>query len=66
VVRHERYAVRNIGAKDNRSSLAASANWIMCILYTSTFGSFIGYAAGFPLLMKTQFPDVDVFALRLS
>ncbi|MCW1955419.1 NarK family nitrate/nitrite MFS transporter [uncultured Lentibacter sp.] len=35
-------------------------NWIMCILYTGTFGSFIGYAAGFPLLMKTQFPEVDV------
>lgn len=34
-------------------------NWIMCILYTGTFGSFIGYAAGFPLLMKTQFPEVD-------
>ncbi|MCB2113132.1 MAG: MFS transporter [Parvularculaceae bacterium] len=35
-------------------------NWIMCILYTGTFGSFIGYSAGFPLLMKTQFPDVNV------
>ncbi|WP_405048069.1 NarK family nitrate/nitrite MFS transporter [Flexibacterium corallicola] len=37
-------------------------NWLMCILYTGTFGSFIGYAAGFPLLIKTQFPDVNVFA----
>ncbi len=34
-------------------------NWIMCVLYTGTFGSFIGYSAGFPLLMKTQFPDVN-------
>ena len=34
-------------------------NWIMCVLYTGTFGSFIGYSAGFPLLAKTQFPDVD-------
>ncbi|TCT05400.1 NNP family nitrate/nitrite transporter-like MFS transporter [Tepidamorphus gemmatus] len=34
-------------------------NWIMCWLYTGTFGSFIGYSAGFPLLMKTQFPTVD-------
>ncbi len=34
-------------------------NWIMCILYTGTFGSFIGYSAGFPLLAKTQFPDVN-------
>jgi len=34
-------------------------NWIMCILYTGTFGSFIGYSAGFPLLAKTQFPEVN-------
>jgi len=34
-------------------------NWIMCVLYTGTFGSFIGYAAGFPLLAKTQFPEVN-------
>lgn len=34
-------------------------NWIMCWLYTGTFGSFIGYSAGFPLLARTQFPDVD-------
>ena len=35
-------------------------NWIMCLLYTGTFGSFIGYSAGFPLLAKTQFPEIDV------
>jgi NNP family nitrate/nitrite transporter-like MFS transporter len=34
-------------------------NWIMCILYTGTFGSFIGYSAGFPLLTKLQFPEVN-------
>ena len=34
-------------------------NWLMCILYTGTFGSFIGYSAGLPLLAKTQFPDVN-------
>jgi NNP family nitrate/nitrite transporter-like MFS transporter len=37
-------------------------NWVMCVLYTGTFGSFIGYSAGFPLLMKTQFENVDVLA----
>lgn len=36
-----------------------SHNWVMCWLYVGTFGSFIGYSAGFPLLAKTQFPDVD-------
>lgn len=34
-------------------------NWIMCFLYTGTFGSFIGYSAGFPLLSKIAFPNVD-------
>ncbi len=33
--------------------------WLMCWLYTGTFGSFIGYSAGFPLLAKTQFPAID-------
>ena len=34
-------------------------NWIMCWLYTGTFGSFIGYSAAFPLLAKTVFPEVN-------
>ncbi len=34
-------------------------NWLMCWLYIGTFGSFIGYSAGFPLLIKTQFSGVD-------
>ncbi|WP_078553610.1 MFS transporter [Bacillus alkalicellulosilyticus] len=31
--------------------------WIMTWLYVATFGSFIGYAAAFPLLLKSQFPE---------
>lgn len=34
-------------------------NWIMCLLYTGTFGSFIGFSAAFPLLSKILFPDVN-------
>jgi NNP family nitrate/nitrite transporter-like MFS transporter len=34
-------------------------NWLMCWLYIGTFGSFIGYSAGFPLLIKTQFAGID-------
>ncbi|HEX6018944.1 MAG TPA: NarK family nitrate/nitrite MFS transporter [Burkholderiaceae bacterium] len=37
-------------------------NWLMCFLYLGTFGSFIGYAAGFPLLIKSQFPNVNPLA----
>jgi NNP family nitrate/nitrite transporter-like MFS transporter len=51
---------------DMRASFADQAvifkrkhNWLMCWLYTGTFGSFIGYSAGFPLLAKTEFPRVD-------
>ena len=34
-------------------------NWIMCWLYTGTFGSFIGFSAAFPLLTKVLFPGVN-------
>ena len=33
-------------------------NWLICWLYLGTFGSFIGYAASLPLLIKIQFPDI--------
>jgi NNP family nitrate/nitrite transporter-like MFS transporter len=49
-----------------KSSFAAQAtifrrkhNWLMCWLYLGTFGSFIGLSAGFPMLIKTQFPGVS-------
>jgi NNP family nitrate/nitrite transporter-like MFS transporter len=32
--------------------------WVMSILYIGTFGSFIGYAFSFGVLIKAQFPDV--------
>lgn len=33
--------------------------WLMCLLYLGTFGSFIGFAAGFGLLMKSEFPQIN-------
>jgi NNP family nitrate/nitrite transporter-like MFS transporter len=38
-------------------------NWIMCWLYLGTFGSFLGFAAAFPLLSKTLFPHIMVLKL---
>jgi NNP family nitrate/nitrite transporter-like MFS transporter len=38
-------------------------NWIMCWLYTGTFGSFIGFSAAFPLLSKILFPEVNALQL---
>ncbi|MCB5327514.1 NarK family nitrate/nitrite MFS transporter [Yersinia intermedia] len=34
--------------------------WILAVLYLATFGSFIGFSAGFAMLAKTQFPDVVI------
>ena len=48
---------------DQLQILKRTQNWIMSVLYTGTFGSFIGYSAGFPLLMKTQFPELDMLHL---
>ncbi len=31
--------------------------WVMSYLYIGTFGSFIGYAASFPVLIGNQFPE---------
>lgn len=52
-----------------RASLAGQATvfrsrhtWIMCWLYLGSFGSFIGYAAGLPLLIKSQFPHVNALS----
>jgi len=38
-------------------------NWVMCWLYTGTFGSFIGFSAAFPLLSKILFPEVNTLQL---
>ncbi len=45
--------------RDQAVIFGRTHNWIMCYLYTGTFGSFIGYSAGFPLLAKIAFPEVD-------
>jgi NNP family nitrate/nitrite transporter-like MFS transporter len=34
-------------------------NWLMCLLYIGTFGSFIGFSAGLALLTKAEFPSVN-------
>ncbi len=44
--------------KDQVVAVRHKQTWIMSWLYIGTFGSFIGYSAAFPLLIKTQFPSV--------
>lgn len=45
--------------KDQAVIFKRKDNWLMCWLYLGMFGSFIGFAAGFPLLSGMQFPNVD-------
>src|SRR6202451_3537439 len=46
--------------KDQLAIIGRRHTWIMSFLYVGTFGSFIGYSAAFPLLIKTQFPAITV------
>jgi MFS transporter, NNP family, nitrate/nitrite transporter len=46
--------------KDQFAIVKNMHTWIMSYIYIGTFGSFIGYSAAFPLLIKTQFPTVTV------
>jgi NNP family nitrate/nitrite transporter-like MFS transporter len=46
--------------KDQLAITKNKHTWIMSFIYIGTFGSFIGYSAAFPLLIKTQFPAVTI------
>ncbi|MBV8791919.1 MAG: MFS transporter [Pseudolabrys sp.] len=46
--------------KDQLAIVKRKHTWIMSFIYIGTFGSFIGYSAAFPLLIKTQFPAMTV------
>jgi NNP family nitrate/nitrite transporter-like MFS transporter len=38
-------------------------NWLMCWLYLGTFGSFIGFSAGLPMLIQSQFMRDELLQL---
>lgn len=40
--------------------LARGDVWLLGLLYLATFGSFIGFSAGFTMLTRTQFPHADI------
>lgn len=44
---------------DQAAIFRRSHTWLMCWLYTGTFGTFIGMSAGFPLLSRMVFPEVN-------
>jgi MFS transporter, NNP family, nitrate/nitrite transporter len=51
-----------VSLSDQATVLGRRHSWIMAWLYLGTFGSFIGYSAGFPLLIKSQFPLMDALS----
>jgi NNP family nitrate/nitrite transporter-like MFS transporter len=40
--------------------------WIMSFLYIGTFGSFLGYSAAFPLVLKLEFPHAPVWRIGIG
>ncbi|MET7279226.1 NarK family nitrate/nitrite MFS transporter [Kribbella sp. NPDC005582] len=53
----------SVATSSFRASITAAKRphtWIISFLYIGTFGSFIGFSAAFPLLIKTTFPDITV------
>jgi NNP family nitrate/nitrite transporter-like MFS transporter len=53
----------SVASASLRSQLVVARHrqtWIMSVIYVGTFGSFIGYSAAFPLLIKIQFPTAAV------
>ncbi|HET9426824.1 MAG TPA: MFS transporter [Allosphingosinicella sp.] len=49
---------------DQATIFGRGHTWLMCWLYTGTFGTFIGMSAGFPLLANLVFPEQN--ALRYA
>src|SRR5438034_1469317 len=52
--------VASASFKDQLVIVKRKHTWVMSYIYIGTFGSFIGYSAAFPLLLKTQFPAITV------
>jgi NNP family nitrate/nitrite transporter-like MFS transporter len=52
-------AVARATLREQAVILRRKHTWVMSWLYIGTFGSFIGYSAAMPLLMKTAFPAVN-------
>lgn len=56
---------RGVGMAEQAQLFTRRHSWLMSWLYLGSFGSFIGFAAAYPLLLRSQFPGVDG-ALQLA
>ncbi|MEV0715059.1 nitrate/nitrite transporter [Asanoa sp. NPDC050611] len=57
--RMDNLAVSRAPLREQAAVLRNPHTWVMSFLYIGTFGSFIGYSAALPLLIKTEFPAVS-------
>ncbi|MCY4756310.1 MFS transporter [Pelomonas aquatica] len=54
-----------VGMAEQAQLFTHRHSWLMSWLYLGSFGSFIGFAAAYPLLLRSQFPDLTS-ALQLA
>lgn len=47
-----------VGMTEQAQMFTRPHSWLMSWLYLGSFGSFIGFAAAYPLLLRSQFPDL--------
>ena len=52
--------------RDQLGIFRRKPTWVMSLLYIGTFGSFLGYSSGLPLLIKSQFPNVTLSVAYLG
>jgi len=48
-----------VGMTEQAELFTRRHSWLMSWLYLGSFGSFIGFAAAYPLLLRSQFPGLD-------
>ncbi len=48
-----------VSIADQAQVFTRQHSWLMGLLYLGSFGSFIGFAAAYPLLLRSQFPGWD-------
>jgi MFS transporter, NNP family, nitrate/nitrite transporter len=55
--------VSQVSPKEQAPVAKHKHTWVMSYLYIGTFGSFIGFSASFPVLIKSQFPEYSALWL---
>ncbi|MGC0155093.1 MFS transporter [Chromobacterium vaccinii] len=48
-----------ITPRDQLDAMKDAHTWYICLLYMGSYGTFLGFAAAFPLLARSMFPLVD-------